>query len=102
MKEHLLTCSLSCPPSAGTLGYNQSSFHMEMSQIGFSTHTLDVGPSVCDRPHVFFFSPKGVSPASPSAPSGWRPLRDGGRLRLGWRGAEGRNLRAHRSLQRGF
>uniref|UniRef100_A0A671WLU1 Integrin subunit alpha 10 n=1 Tax=Sparus aurata TaxID=8175 RepID=A0A671WLU1_SPAAU len=26
----------------GTLGYNQSSFHMEMSQIGFSTHTLDV------------------------------------------------------------
>ncbi|KAM9782665.1 integrin alpha-10 [Neosynchiropus ocellatus] len=27
----------------GTLGYNQSSFHMEMSQIGFSTHTLDDG-----------------------------------------------------------
>uniref|UniRef100_A0A3Q4AL80 VWFA domain-containing protein n=1 Tax=Mola mola TaxID=94237 RepID=A0A3Q4AL80_MOLML len=26
-----------------TLGYNQSSFHMEMSQIGFSTHTLDDG-----------------------------------------------------------
>uniref|UniRef100_A0AAX7V2A6 VWFA domain-containing protein n=1 Tax=Astatotilapia calliptera TaxID=8154 RepID=A0AAX7V2A6_ASTCA len=27
----------------GTLGYNESSFHMEMSQIGFSTHTLDDG-----------------------------------------------------------
>uniref|UniRef100_A0AAV2MCI2 VWFA domain-containing protein n=1 Tax=Knipowitschia caucasica TaxID=637954 RepID=A0AAV2MCI2_KNICA len=27
----------------GTLGYNQSSFHMEMSQIGFSTHILDDG-----------------------------------------------------------
>uniref|UniRef100_A0A672FXE7 Integrin, alpha 10 n=1 Tax=Salarias fasciatus TaxID=181472 RepID=A0A672FXE7_SALFA len=27
----------------GTLGYNQSSFHMEMSQIGFSTHTLEDG-----------------------------------------------------------
>lgn len=27
----------------GTLGYNQSTFHMEMSQIGFSTHTLDDG-----------------------------------------------------------
>ncbi|XP_068998811.1 integrin alpha-10 [Embiotoca jacksoni] len=27
----------------GTLGYNQSSFHMEMSQIGFSTHVLDDG-----------------------------------------------------------
>nr|XP_020462837.1 integrin alpha-10 isoform X2 [Monopterus albus] len=27
----------------GTLGYNQSSFHTEMSQIGFSTHTLDDG-----------------------------------------------------------
>ncbi|XP_047455867.1 integrin alpha-10 [Mugil cephalus] len=27
----------------GTLGSNQSSFHMEMSQIGFSTHTLDDG-----------------------------------------------------------
>uniref|UniRef100_H3DQC1 Integrin subunit alpha 10 n=1 Tax=Tetraodon nigroviridis TaxID=99883 RepID=H3DQC1_TETNG len=27
----------------GTLGYNQSSFHMEMSQIGFSTHKLDDG-----------------------------------------------------------
>uniref|UniRef100_A0A3B4F5D6 Integrin subunit alpha 10 n=1 Tax=Pundamilia nyererei TaxID=303518 RepID=A0A3B4F5D6_9CICH len=26
-----------------TLGYNESSFHMEMSQIGFSTHTLDDG-----------------------------------------------------------
>lgn len=68
MKEHLLTCSppLSCPPSAGTLGYNQSSFHMEMSQIGFSTHTLDVGASVRDRPHVFL-APR-VSPVSPSAP----------------------------------
>lgn len=33
-----------CPP-AGTLGYNESSFHMEMSQIGFSTHTLDVSPT---------------------------------------------------------
>uniref|UniRef100_A0A7N8Y2Q9 Integrin, alpha 10 n=1 Tax=Mastacembelus armatus TaxID=205130 RepID=A0A7N8Y2Q9_9TELE len=27
----------------GTLGYNESSFHMEMSQIGFSTHKLDDG-----------------------------------------------------------
>uniref|UniRef100_A0A8D0CUJ4 Integrin subunit alpha 10 n=1 Tax=Sander lucioperca TaxID=283035 RepID=A0A8D0CUJ4_SANLU len=27
----------------GTLGNNESSFHMEMSQIGFSTHTLDDG-----------------------------------------------------------
>ncbi|KAM9309313.1 integrin alpha-10 [Pholidichthys leucotaenia] len=27
----------------GTLGYNESSFHMEMSQIGFSTHALDDG-----------------------------------------------------------
>uniref|UniRef100_A0A3P9I2K8 Integrin, alpha 10 n=1 Tax=Oryzias latipes TaxID=8090 RepID=A0A3P9I2K8_ORYLA len=27
----------------GTLGYNESSFHLEMSQIGFSTHTLDDG-----------------------------------------------------------
>uniref|UniRef100_A0A8C4ZRH4 Integrin subunit alpha 10 n=1 Tax=Gadus morhua TaxID=8049 RepID=A0A8C4ZRH4_GADMO len=27
----------------GTLGSNQSSFHMEMSQIGFSTHILDDG-----------------------------------------------------------
>ncbi|KAM4580746.1 integrin alpha-10 [Odontesthes bonariensis] len=27
----------------GMLGYNQSTFHMEMSQIGFSTHTLDDG-----------------------------------------------------------
>uniref|UniRef100_A0A3P8UN12 Integrin subunit alpha 10 n=1 Tax=Cynoglossus semilaevis TaxID=244447 RepID=A0A3P8UN12_CYNSE len=27
----------------GTLGSNQSSFHMEMSQIGFSTHRLDDG-----------------------------------------------------------
>ncbi|KAL2084708.1 hypothetical protein ACEWY4_020226 [Coilia grayii] len=27
----------------GTLGYNQSSFEMEMSQIGFSTHALDDG-----------------------------------------------------------
>ncbi|XP_072316892.1 integrin alpha-10 [Eucyclogobius newberryi] len=27
----------------GTLGHNQSSFHMEMSQIGFSTHALDDG-----------------------------------------------------------
>ncbi|XP_062321955.1 LOW QUALITY PROTEIN: integrin alpha-10 [Osmerus eperlanus] len=27
----------------GTLGYNQSAFTMEMSQIGFSTHTLDDG-----------------------------------------------------------
>ncbi|XP_038140267.1 integrin alpha-10 [Cyprinodon tularosa] len=27
----------------GTLGYNQSTFHMEMSQIGFSTHKLDDG-----------------------------------------------------------
>ncbi|KAF3691974.1 Integrin alpha-10 Precursor [Channa argus] len=27
----------------GTLGYNESSFHMEMSQIGFSTHRLDDG-----------------------------------------------------------
>ncbi|XP_036394819.1 integrin alpha-10 [Megalops cyprinoides] len=27
----------------GTLGYNQSSFEMEMSQIGFSTHVLDDG-----------------------------------------------------------
>ncbi|KAK5599870.1 hypothetical protein CRENBAI_014469 [Crenichthys baileyi] len=26
-----------------TLGYNQSTFHMEMSQIGFSTHTLNDG-----------------------------------------------------------
>uniref|UniRef100_A0A3Q3IA97 VWFA domain-containing protein n=1 Tax=Monopterus albus TaxID=43700 RepID=A0A3Q3IA97_MONAL len=29
--------------SLETLGYNQSSFHTEMSQIGFSTHTLDDG-----------------------------------------------------------
>lgn len=35
-----------CPP-AGTLGYNESSFHKEMSQIGFSTHTMDVGPAYC-------------------------------------------------------
>ncbi|KAJ8354841.1 hypothetical protein SKAU_G00224080 [Synaphobranchus kaupii] len=27
----------------GTLGYNESSFEMEMSQIGFSTHVLDDG-----------------------------------------------------------
>ncbi|KAM8869465.1 integrin alpha-10 isoform 2-T2 [Spinachia spinachia] len=27
----------------GTLGNNKSSFHMEMSQIGFSTHTMDDG-----------------------------------------------------------
>ncbi|KAF6739672.1 Integrin alpha-10 [Oryzias melastigma] len=27
----------------GTLGNNESSFHLEMSQIGFSTHTLDDG-----------------------------------------------------------
>ena len=29
----------------GTLGNNQSAFNMEMSQIGFSTHTLDVSPT---------------------------------------------------------
>lgn len=34
-------------PPAGTLGYNESSFHMEMSQIGFSTHTLDVSVCIC-------------------------------------------------------
>nr|XP_015805881.2 integrin alpha-10 [Nothobranchius furzeri] len=27
----------------GTMGYNQSTFHMEMSQVGFSTHTLADG-----------------------------------------------------------
>ncbi|TRZ02592.1 hypothetical protein DNTS_010944, partial [Danionella cerebrum] len=27
----------------GTLGYNESAFHMEMSQIGFSTHVLEDG-----------------------------------------------------------
>lgn len=31
-------------PHPGTLGNNKSSFHMEMSQIGFSTHTMDVSP----------------------------------------------------------
>lgn len=44
VKKHddggILTCRL-CP-LVGTLGYNESSFHMEMSQIGFSTHRLDV------------------------------------------------------------
>lgn len=34
-------------PFLGTLGYNESSFHMEMSQIGFSTHTLDVSLFMC-------------------------------------------------------
>lgn len=41
-KEHGMTCF----PLLGTLGYNESSFHMEMSQIGFSTHTLDVSPTL--------------------------------------------------------
>lgn len=31
---------------AGTLGYNESAFLMEMSQIGFSTHILDVSFNV--------------------------------------------------------
>ncbi|CAG14086.1 unnamed protein product, partial [Tetraodon nigroviridis] len=48
----------------GTLGYNQSSFHMEMSQIGFSTHKLDVGPFICDWPSVVALR---VSPMSSSA-----------------------------------
>lgn len=39
-RRRIMTCCL-CP-LVGTLGYNESSFHMEMSQIGFSTHTLDV------------------------------------------------------------
>lgn len=38
-------------PPLGTLGYNESSFHMEMSQIGFSTHTLDVSLTVVQ--HLF-------------------------------------------------
>lgn len=38
---------------------------MEMSQIGFSTHTLDVGPSICDSPSVLALR---VSPVSSSAP----------------------------------
>lgn len=31
-----------CAVVTGTLGYNESAFLMEMSQIGFSTHILDV------------------------------------------------------------
>jgi len=33
---------ITCCAVTGTLGYNESAFLMEMSQIGFSTHILDV------------------------------------------------------------
>lgn len=34
--------------------------------------------------------------------SGWHPIRDGGRLWLGWWSVEGRDQRTHHAAQRGF
>lgn len=38
----LLECNRMFGVLTGTLGFNQSTFLMEMSQIGFSTHILNV------------------------------------------------------------
>lgn len=73
---------------------------MEMSQVGFSTHTLDVSPTREGSQRVLQlkFKPDFIS----SPPLGRHSVWDCGRVRLGRRSVEDREQRANHPTQRGL